>query len=114
MAASLREGLQEMFTVAELDPTLDVDALGLTGYERTIAIALQRYGMYVADTGSPPGLYAVNPQSYGTTNPYAGTWGDQTYVYLATIPADRFRVLALPPQTQSSEILADTGCAKMG
>lgn len=97
----------------QLDPSLDLNALGLTGYERTIAVALQRYGMVLADTGSPPGLYAVNPQSYGTTNPYAGVWGDQTYVYLTKIPADRFRVLTLPPQSQPPVQLVDTGCAKM-
>jgi hypothetical protein len=33
---------------------------------------------------------------------------------LNKIPADRFRVLALPPQQQGSLQLVDSGCAKMG
>jgi hypothetical protein len=98
----------------QLDPSLNLDALGLTGYERTIAVALQRYGMYLGDSGSPPSLYAINPQSYGSTNPYGSTWGDQDYVYLKKIPADRFRVLTLPPQQSSyPNALVDEGCAKM-
>jgi hypothetical protein len=98
----------------QLDPSVNLDALGLTGYERTIAVALQRYGMYLGDSGSPPSLYAINPQSYGSTNPYSSAWGDQTYVYLNKIPADRFRVVALPAQQQGSLQLVDSGCAKMG
>jgi hypothetical protein len=108
-SSAIPEGAQ-----LQLDPSLNLDSLGLTGYERTIAVALQRYGMFLGDTGSPPSLYAINPQTYGSTNPYAAVWGDQTYVYLNKIPADRFRVLALPPQQQSSLQLVDSGCAKMG
>jgi hypothetical protein len=70
--------------------------------------------MYLGDTGSPPSLYAVNPQSYGTTNPYAQVWGDQTYVYLSKIPASAFRVLTLPPQHAGIEQLVNNGCAAMG
>jgi hypothetical protein len=96
----------------QLDPSLDLDALGLNAYEKTIARALQRYGMILGDTGGSPTLYAINPQSFGS-NPYASIWGDQTYVDLGKLPAGRFRVLALPPQEAGSWSLVDGGCAKM-
>ncbi|MDQ6915774.1 MAG: hypothetical protein M3155_08190 [Actinomycetota bacterium] len=35
----------------QLDPGLNVDALGLPGWQKTIARALQTYGAYVVDTG---------------------------------------------------------------
>ena len=35
----------------QLDPAIDIDALGLPPYEATIAKALQTYGMYVGGLG---------------------------------------------------------------
>jgi hypothetical protein len=75
-----------------LDPSLDLRALQLTPYERTIAKALQVYGMYLADTGGGVSLYAVNPLSY-SGSPFQGVFPDETYVSLGGIPLDRFQVL---------------------
>lgn len=77
----------------QLDPDLDLDTLGLTSYERTIALALQEYGMILCDTsGGPIELEAVNPISaWGDS--YAGLLPNETYVFLRKIPAERLRVL---------------------
>jgi hypothetical protein len=42
----------------QLDPSLDLDALGLTGSARVIARALQEYGAYVGDGNGSISLYA--------------------------------------------------------
>jgi hypothetical protein len=77
----------------QLDPTFDIRSL--PRYERTIARALQLYGMYLADTGgNNVGLYAVNPQSY-RRNPYRGVLPRGDYVDIRDIPIDRFRVIQL-------------------
>ncbi|CAM2064476.1 hypothetical protein SCOR_03845 [Sulfidibacter corallicola] len=83
----------------QLDPELDLDSLDLTAYERTIARALQEYGMFLVDQGgsSGIGLYAIDPKSV-RTNPYSGLLPDEDFVALDGIPLDRFRLLALPEQ----------------
>ena len=95
----------------QLDPGFDVSSL--PPYERTIARALQRYGMYLADTGAGNvSLYAVNPQSY-TENPYAGIFPAGAYAYLRDIPLDRFRVLEHGSVIPRSKLrLAPSGCGK--
>jgi hypothetical protein len=77
----------------QLDPSLDISSL--PRYERTIARALQRYGMYLGDTGgSNVSLYALNSQSY-RQNPYTGLLPDGTFADLPDIPINRFRVIKL-------------------
>ncbi|MGI5125257.1 hypothetical protein ACQEVB_00440 [Pseudonocardia sp. CA-107938] len=79
-----------------LDPAVDVDALGLTPEQRTIAVALQRYGMILGDTsGSGLTLYASAPQSYFTF-PYPAEWAKGTWASIDAIPFDRMQVLTLP------------------
>lgn len=82
-------------TRLRLDPALDLSTLGLTPSERTIARALQVYGMYLADDGGDAGvtLYAAHPSGY-RNNPYEGLLPDDTYAHL-NIPLDRFQVLVL-------------------
>jgi hypothetical protein len=82
-------------TLVRLDPTLDLSTLNLTPYERTIARALQVYGMYLADHGGEyaVALYAVNPLSYPGGQPYNGLLPEDTYVSLADIPLDRLQVI---------------------
>ncbi|GEM_PF-1132156 len=99
----------------QLDPELDLDTLGLTSYERTIARALQKYGMFLVDTGggSGIGLYAIDPRSV-QGNPYEGVLPDGDFVPLPNIPMDRFRVLEtgeidLDWQTKAS--LSQGACA---
>jgi hypothetical protein len=101
----------------QLDPTLDLNSLPLQPYERTIARALQRYGMYLGDTGGGINLYAIHPQSY-PSDPYVGLLPLEAYPPLPNIPIDRFRVIDLGPVTpgwilQSRARLVPTGCATM-
>lgn len=98
----------------QLDPALDLDAIGLTGYERTIARALQEYGMFLVDNGgeSGIGLYIIDPSSVAG-DPYAGLLPDEDFPVLAGIPLDRFRVLQLAPQNgdwRNTLQLTATGC----
>ncbi|MFQ5411418.1 MAG: Ig-like domain-containing protein [Phycisphaerae bacterium] len=84
----------------QLDPTLDLDTLNLTPHERTIALALQEYGMVLGDTGGEVGLSVVHPYSFAG-NPYQGLLPAEAVnqqaagVVLDRIPADRFRVLRM-------------------
>ncbi len=97
--------------LVQLDPELNLDSLGLSGYERIIAKALQEYGMYCADDGGGLQLYAVNPICV-KNNPYESIWGDQTFVFLDKIPADRFRILKLPPQSREEPQLVSNSCIR--
>jgi hypothetical protein len=82
-----------------LDPTLDLDALGLSAVERAFAVAMQTYGMILVDSAGEHGLalYAVDPKS-AAADPYGATLGAATYAVLAKIPADKLQVLELGPQ----------------
>ncbi len=97
----------------QLDPTLDLDSLGLTDYEKTIAKALQEYGMILVDDGGGMAFYVVHPIS-AKNNPYEGILPDKDYVYLENIPVDKFRVLKLPEQDadwQDNLGLVENACA---
>jgi len=91
----------------QLDPRLDLDSLGLQPWQKTVARALQVYGMYLGDTGGSLGLYAQNPINLGSPYP----WGDGTYAYLPPSLASHLRVLTLPPQFKPSYALTQTSCA---
>jgi hypothetical protein len=97
----------------QLDPSLDLDSLGLQGYERTIARALQVYGAIVGDTGGRGvSFYALHPTSTGR-NPYASLLPDEEYPQLTGIPFDRLRVLNLGPQSRRARPrLVPTGCGR--
>ena len=97
----------------QLDPTLDLDSLGLTDYEKTIAKALQEYGMILVDDGGGMAFYVVHPIS-AKNNPDGGILPDKDYVSLENIPADKFRVLKLPEQDsdwQDKLSLVENTCA---
>ena len=97
----------------QLDPSLDVDSLMLPRYERIVAHALQKYGMYLADTGGNLSFYAVNPQSY-PANPYAGLLPPVPYAPIGGIPFDRFRVLERGPVTRDANLgLVPSGCGRL-
>jgi hypothetical protein len=96
----------------QLDPSLDLNSLGLTPWQKTIARALQVYGMYLGDTSGGTTLYAVNPQSY-VTNPYVPFWGDTDYSYLPASLVTKLRVLQLGPQYQWSGSIADSSCGAL-
>ena len=76
----------------QLDPALDLDALELRPWERTIARALQEYGMLLADSGGAIGLYAAHPQSL-PAGAYDGLLPDGEYAPLDGIPLERLRVV---------------------
>lgn len=97
-----------------LDPALDLDGLGLAPYERTIARALQEYGMFLVDINDTGvSLEAIDPRSV-EGDPYAGLLPDADYPALPNIPADRFQLLELPAQDplfdERSELVASS-CA---
>jgi hypothetical protein len=72
----------------QLDPALDLDALGLSPATLVLARAMQRHGLYVADHGNTFKLYFQN------LGPDRGAWarlGD--FRDLARIPVRSFRVL---------------------
>lgn len=79
-----------------LDPGVDLDTLGLTPVERTVAEALQRYGAVIADDASEGvQLYAVNADSTSVF-PYRGVLDpDEDYAVLGGLPLDRLEVLRL-------------------
>jgi hypothetical protein len=96
-----------------LDPSLDLDALGLSPWQKIVARALQQYGMYLADTGGF-GLGAVNPQSY-PSNPYSPFWGEGDYAYLPTTLVSHLQVLTLPPTWNPARyVIADSPCGPLG
>jgi hypothetical protein len=83
----------------QLDPDLDLDQLGLDGAERTIATALQEYGMYLGDTAGGIPLALVNAYSI-RGNPYQDLLPASLIaeggVLLPNLPPDAFRMLAPP------------------
>ena len=101
----------------QLDPELNLDSLNLTDHERTIAKAMQEYGLILVDRGGagPVGLYAIDPDSV-SSNPYSAIWGEDDFVSLpnldiASLP---FRVLKLPEQNSNwrqTLALANNSCA---
>jgi hypothetical protein len=101
----------------QLDPDLDLDSLHLAPYQRTIAEALQTYGMILGDTGGALGLYGVGRQSF-EGDAYEGLLPGGEFPEfsdLGEIPADRFRVLELPPQQpRPPQQLVPSGCGSFG
>jgi hypothetical protein len=90
----------------QLDPALSL--AGLAPWQRVIARALQRYGMYLADTGGAVALYAQHPKSVGGGFRYP--WGDVTYGYMPKWLARHLRVLKLPPQRPSIHRFVPNRC----
>ncbi len=82
-----------------LDPTFDVTTLPNPA-ERTIAKAMQDYGMILTDTSGAVTMQAEDPRPYmaahnTTTNPYDAIFaGRQSYAVLQDIPLSRLQVLA--------------------
>ena len=94
----------------QLDPRLDLDALGLNAWQKVVARALQKYGMFLGDTGGTVALYAINAQSFPGT-PYP--WGDAAYPPMPTSLLQHMRVLELPAQHGQQNRLVQTPCAEV-
>lgn len=84
----------------QLDPALDLNSLDLQPWERTIARALQEYGMILADNSGGLELEAINKLSY-PSDPYEGIVDQQWhYGFIRNIPLDSFRVLKMDTRPQ--------------
>lgn len=91
----------DSFTIPEgariqLDPDLDLNILNLKPWEKTIAKAMQEYGMICADNGGGVEIEAVNALSY-ESNPYTplGIEPEWGYELLKNIPMTSFRVIKM-------------------
>jgi hypothetical protein len=87
---ALKEG-----SLLQLDPTLDVSALSIPAWEKTLARAMQRYGMYLADGGGSTSIGAENPVNRGDLWGSVGLSGDAAY-FAPGFPWERMRVLSPP------------------
>jgi Bacterial Ig domain len=91
----------------QLNPSLNLDTLGLSPWQKAVARALQVYGMYLVDTGgSTVGLYAQNTASIAGSYP----WGSIDYPALPASLLGQLRVLKLGAQYTPSYKLVPTGC----
>jgi sialate O-acetylesterase len=82
--------------VLQLDPTLDLDRLRLSPAARTIARALQEYGMVNVDYGGGAAIYAEGLWGHSDRS-WKGLLGERD---LVGIPFEHFRLLKLPPITR--------------
>jgi hypothetical protein len=90
-ASSIPEG-----TRFRLNPSVNVEALGLPPAAREIALAVQRYGMIVRDGSGSVTLYAEDPTPSGS-NPYPAWLGGQSPAQvLRRFPWDRLQVMRPP------------------
>ncbi|MGD9160758.1 MAG: hypothetical protein PVG39_20235, partial [Desulfobacteraceae bacterium] len=72
----------------QLDPALDLDSLGLSEGSKTVAKAMQKYGMIVGDNSPTFKVYFQN------LGPDAELWIKYNYFQdLMNIPVEKFRVL---------------------
>ena len=93
----------------QLDPDLDLDALGLKTWEKTIARAMQEYGMYLVDTG---GAVSIRVQHSLSTS-YAYPWGRGPYGQMPASLARHMRVLRTGPQKEPTYRFVRNECARL-
>jgi hypothetical protein len=80
----------------QLDPSVNVDALAIPAWAKTIARALQVYGMYLRDDGGSFALVAENSASRGYDAWSNVGLGGVDYGYLSGIPWDKLRAITPP------------------
>jgi hypothetical protein len=79
----------------QLDPSLNIDALGLPAPVATLAHAAQRYGIVVRDQAAAVVFYAQNPVSIGS-DPYPALFGGASAPdLLRSFPWDRLQLLRM-------------------
>jgi hypothetical protein len=78
----------------QLDPSVDVAALPIPAWEKTVARAIQTYGMYLRDQGGSFVIYAENPNSRGYDAWAKAGLPSGDNVSLAGIPWSKLRVIA--------------------
>jgi hypothetical protein len=75
----------------QLNPSFNVAAQPWTAWQKTIAIAMQNYGMYVVDTGGALALYGVTDTNAGNT-----TWASVGMTHapsLSWVPWSQMQVI---------------------
>lgn len=88
---ALKEG-----TLMQLDPAVNVQSLSIPAWQKTIASALQRYGMYLEDGGGSLAIESENPVNRGYDAwARVGLTGNSV-PFSAAFPWNRMRVLAPP------------------
>jgi hypothetical protein len=89
---ALQEGMR-----LQLDPTLNVDQLSIPDWEKTLAHAMQTYGMYLRDEGGTLGIFAEDSASRGYDAwSKVGFASDLGCAPIVGIPWARFRVVSAP------------------
>ena len=96
----------------QLRPGLNLRALNLAPWQKTIARALKRYGMFLGDTGGTVALRAVSTQSY-SRNPYRGELRSKPTVALPEVLLENMRVLRFGAQRDVRPKLLRNRCAVM-
>jgi hypothetical protein len=80
----------------QLDPSVDVSQLPIPAWEKTLASAMQTYGMYLRDQGGSLAIFAEDSASRGYDAWSKLGFASGNSVGLAGIPWDKFRVLSAP------------------
>jgi hypothetical protein len=83
-------------TRLQLDPSVNVDSLPIPAWEKTIARAMQNYGMYLRDNGGSFVIYAENPVSRGYDAWSKAGLPSGDSVSLTGIPWAKLRVISPP------------------
>ncbi len=84
---ALKEGM-----LLQLDPRIRVGELPIPEWQKTIARALQRYGMYLVDEGGTFSIRAENPINRGDVWADVGLFGDSA-LFESSFPWGSMRVL---------------------
>jgi hypothetical protein len=80
----------------QLDPAIDVDSLPIPAWKKTIARALQVYGMYLRDNSGSFALLAENPVSRGYDAWAKAGLGGVASASLSGIPWGSLRAISAP------------------
>lgn len=79
----------------QLDPSVDVSSLPIPAWAKTVARAMQTYGMYLRDSSGSLVIYAEDPVGRGY-DAWSKVGLSGSSASLAGIPWDKFRVLSAP------------------
>jgi hypothetical protein len=89
-----------------LDPSVDLETLGLNAWQKTIARALQVYGMFLYDTGGAVAIAAQQADS--ATEPYP--WGSTGTPQLPPSLGSHLQVLTLGQQSPNVYQYVPSSC----
>jgi hypothetical protein len=86
--SALREGQK-----LQLDPALDVDAMAVPAWQKTLLHAMQQYGLYLRDGSGSLVVYGENPISRGYDAWSKAGFGSSNQAWLTNLPWSKLRVL---------------------